>query len=230
MFCAAFIRGYSGFGFSAFSVSAAGLVSNPLLIAPVILLLEAMLFVLQWFSIRKDIAWRRVAALMAGALLGVPVGVIALTSIGIDAARATISIYVLAMCGLLISGWTIRSDAGDTAHVGTGVISGMANAAAIGGLPVAVFLAAQALPVATFRATLLAYFGFLDLWTVPVMAWRGFVTFDTLIVAVICLPIVQAGAWLGGKHFFRTDPQDFRRFAIIVLAVLAAIGLGKSVI
>jgi uncharacterized protein len=38
------------------------------------------------------------------------------------------------------------------------------------------------------------------------------------------------GNWLGGRHFFGTDPQEFRRFAIVLLAGLALLGLGKALI
>jgi uncharacterized protein len=42
------------------------------------------------------------------------------------------------------------------------------------------------------------------------------------------LPVIGLGIWLGGKHFLRTDPQDFRRFAIGLLALLAGFGLVKA--
>ena len=38
------------------------------------------------------------------------------------------------------------------------------------------------------------------------------------------------GIWAGGRHFLATDPQDFRKFAIGLLAVLAVINLVKVVI
>ena len=47
---------------------------------------------------------------------------------------------------------------------------GQANGAAVGGLPVAAFFAAQTMSAATFRDTLIACFTLLDLWTLPVMA------------------------------------------------------------
>jgi uncharacterized membrane protein YfcA len=56
------------------------------------------------------------------------------------------------------------------------------------------------------------------------------VSWDTLRASLLCLPMVFLGNWAGSKHFLNTDPQDFRRFAIGVLAVLAVLGLIKSVI
>jgi uncharacterized membrane protein YfcA len=54
------------------------------------------------------------------------------------------------------------------------------------------------------------------------------VTWDTLWAALFALPLTLLGNWLGGRHFFGTDPQEFRRFAILLLAVLAALGLIRA--
>ena len=42
--------------------------------------------------------------------------------------------------------------------------------------------------------------------------------------------MVFLGNWLGGRHFLNTDPQDFRKFAIGLLAALATMGLVKAVV
>jgi uncharacterized protein len=201
-----------------------------MLFVPVVLLADAFLTVQQARGIRPHIDWRRAGALFAGCLIGVPVGVHALAAVGIDTGRAVISIFVLAMCGLLLLGWRFRGHVGMPGHAGVGVLSGLANGAAVGGLPVAVFFAAQPIPAATFRATLIAYFTLLDLWTLPVMWQAGLITRDTVIATALAFPLLSLGVWLGGRHFLRTEPQNFRRFAILLLAILASLGLLKSVV
>ncbi len=228
IFGAAFVRGYSGFGFAALVVSAASLVTNPLHFVPVVILADTILTAQQARDIRPHIDWRRVITLFIGCLIGVPMGIWALSSVGADAARAIISVYILAMCGLLLTGWTLKRATGDAAHIGTGLVSGLANGAAVGGLPVAVFFAAQTIPAAAFRATLIAYFTLLDLWTIPLMAWQGLIVRDTFIATILGLPLMIGGVWAGSRHFLSAEPQDFRRFAILLLAALATIGLGKS--
>jgi uncharacterized protein len=108
-------------------------------------------------------------------------------------------------------------------------VSGLANAPGMGGLPIAAFFAAQPMPAAVFRATLIAYFPLLDLYSAPLYWWAGLVTWDTLWTSLIALPLTVLGNWLGGRHFLNTDPQDFRRFAIVLLAGLAGLGLVKAV-
>ncbi len=227
---ASFVRGYSGFGFSALIVASSALVTNPLNFVAVVLFCEFGMTVQQWAGVWRDVAWRRVVMLMIGAAVGLPLGLWALTGVGIDAARAVVAVYVLFMCGVMLMGWRITRPQGDAGHLAVGLASGLANAPGMGGLPVATYFTAQGMNAATFRATLIAYFAVLDVYSAPVMWWHGLVTWDTLYAAALSIPIVVLGIWLGGRHFLRTDPRDFRRFAIFLLAGLAAMGLLKSVL
>ncbi len=227
---AAFVRGYSGFGFSALVVAASALVTNPLNFVAVVMFCEFAMTFQQWSGVWRDVAWRRVIALMGGAVLGLPLGLWALTGIGVDGARAVVALYVLSMCAVMLMGWRIKRPHGDLGHLAIGFASGLANAPGMGGLPVATYFTAQSMPAASFRATLIAYFAVLDVYSAPVMWGHGLVTWDTLYAAALSAPIIVLGTWAGGRHFLRTDPQDFRRFAIFLLAGLAAMGLLKSVL
>jgi hypothetical protein len=225
---AAFVRGYSGFGFAALLVSGAALVTDPVALVPAVLICDVLLGAPQWLSIREAIDWRRVGALFVGCLLGVPLGVQAVAAMGPDLARAAIAGWVLLMCGVLLRGWHLRRPAGLAAHGATGIVSGLANGAAVGGLPVAAFFAAQPLPPAAFRATLVAYFLLLDLWTIPVMAREGLMTRGTLALAALGLPVMLLGLHLGSRRFLAAPPEEFRRFAIRALMALALLGLLRA--
>jgi uncharacterized membrane protein YfcA len=228
---AGFVRGYSGFGFSALLIAASSLVTNPLNIVAVVVILETVMSLQHARGAGPDVDWKRVGWLLGGAAIGLPLGLWILTGVSEDTARAVISGYVLVMCGVLLVGWRLAREArGATANGLAGVISGLANAPGMGGLPVAAFFAAQPMPAAVFRATLIAYFPLLDLYSAPLYWLAGLVTWDTLWASLIALPLTLVGNWLGGRHFFGTDPQDFRRFAIVLLAGLAVLGLGKALL
>ncbi|MCX7890528.1 MAG: sulfite exporter TauE/SafE family protein [Rhodobacteraceae bacterium] len=226
---AGFVRGYSGFGYSALVISASSLVTNPLHFVAVVVILETAMSGQAWKGAGPDVDWRRVGFLLAGAAVGMPAGLWALTRMPEDQARAAIAIYVLVMCAVLLAGWRMRAEArGAGANLGAGVVSGLANAPGMGGLPVAAFFAAQPMPAAVFRATLIAFFPLLDLMSAPLYWLAGLVSWDTLRASLWLLPLSFVGNWLGSRHFFGTDPQEFRRFAILLLAVLAALGLGRA--
>jgi hypothetical protein len=228
---AGFVRGYSGFGFSALLIAASSLVTNPLNFVAVVVVLETIMSIQAARGAGPDVDWKRVLWLLGGAAIGLPLGLWILTGISEDAARAMISGYVLVMCLVLLAGWRMASEVrGRAANGFAGVISGLANAPGMGGLPVAAFFAAQPMPASVFRATLIAYFPLLDLYSAPLYWLAGLVSWDTLWASLIALPVTLLGNWLGGRHFFGTDPQDFRRFAILLLAGLAALGLGKALL
>jgi hypothetical protein len=50
------------------------------------------------------------------------------------------------------------------------------------------------------------------------------------VVTLAALPLIGLGTWAGGRHFLNTDPQDFRKFSILLLAGLALLGLLKTVL
>lgn len=230
LFGAAFVRGYSGFGLSALVIAGAALVTDPLHFVPVVLMADVVLTLAQARGIWPHVDWRRVVTMFAGALVGVPAGLAVLAAIGADGTRLAISLFILVMCALLWWGWALRRPVGTGGHVGAGLVSGFANAAGVGGLPVAAFFAAQHLPAAAFRATLIVYFTVMDLWTLPLMGSHGIITKDSFIAVAYGMPLFLLGIHLGGRHFLATQPQEFRRFAIVLLAVLAILGLLKAVI
>jgi uncharacterized protein len=230
IFGAAFVRGYSGFGYSALVITASSLVTGPLNFVAVVVLLEFAMSIQAWRGASAHIDWRRVGYLVGGAIVGLPLGLWALTAISDDAARAIIAGYVLLMCGVLLAGWRMRVEVKGPANLGMGVVSGVANAPGMAGLPVVAFFAAQPMTPQVFRATLIAYFPILDLYSGPVYWYYGLVSWDTFWAALLALPLTILGNWLGGRHFLGTPPQDFRRMAIFLLAGLAALALGKALL
>jgi uncharacterized membrane protein YfcA len=222
---AAFVRGYSGFGFSAIFIACAALVTNPLPLIPVVFLCEIAMTAFQARGIRGHIAWRPVLWLSLGAAVALPFSVAAMLSVGEDTARLVISGVILMMALLLLSGWRLETRIGGLGHGGVGVVSGLCNSAGIGGLPVAAFLSAQPVAAAGFRATMIVYLTALDLMTLPLMWWGGLVTWDTGKAAIMAFPILGLGVWLGGRRFLAATPAAFRRSAVLLLLVLSAMGL-----
>ena len=226
---AAFIRGYSGFGYSAIVIAAAGVVTNPLNFVAAVVILESAMSIQAMRGIGPHIDWRRVWLMLAGAAVGLPLGLWALTGVSETAARGLISGYILLMSGVLLAGCRHGREVRGGGNLFVGLVSGVANAPGMGGLPIAAFFAAQPMAAATFRATLIAYFPLLDLYSAPLYWWHGLIGWHTLRIALAALPLTFLGNWLGSRHFLKTDPGDFRRFAILLLATLAALGLVRAV-
>ena len=222
---AAYVRGYSGFGFSAIFIAFAALVTNPLPLIPVVFACEVLMTVFQARQIRGHVDWRRVLWMLAGAAVALPFSVTVILSVGEQTARVTISAVILIMSLVLLTGWTLKTRIGPVGHGGVGVLSGMCNSAGIGGLPVAAFMSAQPIEAAIFRATMIVYLTGLDMITLPLLWAGGLVTWDTAIAVGLAFPILGLGIWLGSRQFLSASPSTFRRFAVMLLLILAVLGL-----
>ena len=225
---AAYVRGYSGFGFSAIFIACAALLTNPLPLIPVVFACEMLMTVFQARGIRGHIDWRRVFALLGGAAIALPFSVSFILTVGTETARLAVSVIVLVMSLILLSGWTIRRRIAAPGHVGVGVVSGICNSAGVGGLPVAAFMTAQPMAAATFRATMIVYLTCLDFITMPFLWHGGLVTWDTLQCLAMAFPILALGIWLGSRRFTATSPDGVRKFAIYLLLTLAILGLIRA--
>ena len=230
LLCAAFVRGYSGFGFSAIFIAFAALLVNPLPLIPVVFACEMLMTVFQARGIRGHVDWRRVAALLCGAAIALPLSVSFMLSVDSETVRLIVSAIVLVMSLVLLSGWTLQRHIKAPGHAGVGFISGLCNAAGIGGLPVAAFMTAQPMAAQTFRATMIVYLTGLDLITMPFLWHGGLVTIDTVYGLLMAFPILGLGVWLGGRKFSAASPESFRRFAVFLLLSLASLGLLRIIL
>jgi uncharacterized membrane protein YfcA len=227
---AAYVRGYSGFGFSAIFIAFAALVTNPLPLIPVVFACEMLMTVFQARGIRGHVDWRRVLWLLAGAAIALPFSVSVMLSVGEGTARIAISGIIFVLSLVLLSGWTLQRQIGPLGHGGVGIVSGMCNSAGIGGLPVAAFMSAQPMEAAVFRATMIVYLTGLDMITMPLLWAGGLVTWDTVIGLGMAVPLLALGIWLGGRQFLSTTPTSFRRFAVSLLLALSILGLLRALI
>ncbi len=231
VFIAAVVRGYSGFGASAIMVTGLSLVLPPAEVVPIALLLEIVASLGLLTQVWGAVVWRLVRWLSAGAVLGMPLGIALLARVPADPMRVVISILVLGASLLIWFGYRFRSTPGRGHIVGTGIISGLANGvAAVGGLPVVLFLLSTATGAAVSRATLVVYLMLGDIYGTGVAAANGLVTGEVALrTALFAVPLV-AGVALGNRQFLKTSPESFRRFTLLLLIALASLGLIRGLI
>jgi uncharacterized protein len=226
---ASLARGYSGFGFSALLVASWSLVGSPARAVAVALVMEVTASVIQAVSVWRDVPWRRVGLLIAGAVVGTPAGVYVLAVTGERALRLGIAGFIFIAAVALLMGLKLRTRATPAHVAAVGVASGVCNGAvAMGGLPVAVFLTADGASPRALRATVVAYFFLLDLTGLIFLARAGLVTGETFGLAAMSLPVLIVGMWLGAKHFLGATPEGFRRATLVLLIGLAVLGIVKT--
>jgi uncharacterized protein len=222
----AIARGYSGFGFSAILVSSWALVTDPARAVVVALCLEVAASIMQALSVWREIPWKRVGLLMAGAVIGTPAGAYLLAHAPKEPLKLAIGVFVLISAALLLFGFKLKGKSHGSRTAAVGVASGVANGAvAMGGLPVALFLTAEGDLPRQLRASVIAYFFLLDITGLIFLARESVITSEMLSLAVISLPVVALGVWLGGRRFLGTTPDAFRRTTLVMLMAIATIGI-----
>jgi uncharacterized protein len=224
VFGAAVVRGFSGFGFSLLAISGLSLI-YPLqeIIAPIFLMeLAASINLLP--AIWRDIHWKSFAPLIVGTLIGTPIGVWFLSTLPAAPMQMALAAFVLVATGLLWIGYSLKRMPNLPSTVAAGTAAGIANGAfGIGGPPVILFYFASPAGAAAGRASLTAFFFAIDLIGLAFLSGMAdLVGTQSIIRALIFLPALIAGVWIGHRSFKGVDEAKFRK-AVLVLLVLMAI-------
>ena len=222
---AAFVRGFTGFGFSAIFIIFAAQIKNPLPLIPVIFACEIIMTVFQARGIRANADWGKAMMLLIGAAIAIVPAVYVMARLGEDQARLAVSALIFVLSLILLSGWQMKTVLGGGGFLGVGAIAGIANSAGVGGLPVAAFMTAQPIPPAVFRATMIVFLTGLDVMSLPVMAANGLVGAETPFGVILALPFLGVGLWLGTIAYRHSSQGNFRRWVILLLCLLSALNI-----
>ena len=224
VFLAAIVRGFSGFGFSLLAVTALSLIYAPAQIVPSIFMMELVASLNLLPSVWKDVHWRSLVPLSLGCFVATPIGVWALANVPAPPMQLALSIFVLVATALLAMNFALKTMPGPVASTAAGAASGLANGAfGIGGPPVVLFYFAS--PAGNFagRASIIVFFIFTDTIGLINQSIQGLVTWETAQRALIFLPLMLFGVWIGARSFKSVDQALFRKIVLGVLALLATL-------
>lgn len=229
VFLAAIVRGYSGFGFSLLAITSLSLIFAPAQVIPAIFMLEIAASLHMLPAIWRDVHWRSLGFLLAGTIVGTPVGVYFLANVPQAPMTMALAIFVLAATLLLWRGFALKTMPNAPATLAVGAATGMANGAfGIGGPPVILFYFASPAGHAAGRASLVAFFIMTDVTGLLFLARENLVTRESALLALAFLPALAAGVWLGARSFKAADPARFRRIVLAILACLALLTAAKA--
>ncbi|MGH8800399.1 MAG: sulfite exporter TauE/SafE family protein [Casimicrobiaceae bacterium] len=225
------VRGYAGFGLSAFIVAGTSLLLSPQQIVPAAMMLEILASLSLLPSVWRHVAWHWVGPLLAGYAVSVPLGVWCLSVLPEAPLRAVVSAVILTAALAMQAGWHPQWRDTIALRLGTGLVAGfLSGLSAVGGMVVATILFTTPLPAARLRATLVTLF-FLSAWYG--LAWAGvqrLVTGSTVAWAGWLLVPMLVGIAFGRRGFARAAEAQFRRAVLSVLAAVAALGLARALL
>ncbi|MCC7266006.1 MAG: sulfite exporter TauE/SafE family protein [Caulobacteraceae bacterium] len=221
-FCAV-LRGLTGFGFAIAAVPLLSSLVDPRLAVAVAALLQLVIGVLEGPG-----AWRQahrplLSRLLLGAVVGTPLGMIALRLTSPGPQRLVVAVAALIALFVAWRGPRLRSAIVRGNPTTMGVASGLLNGlAAMPGPPaVAYFMSIPLGPTAT-RASLILYFAATALFAVASGLAAGVIGSEAVLLALVSLPALVLGNGLGGLVFRAGGESLFRSAGLAVLAVGAA--------
>lgn len=225
-FVAGLARGMSGFGAAMIFVPFASAVLTPVVAAPVLLITDAVATGGMIAHGLKRCDWGEVGWAMAGALVGLPVGIWILTGSDPMTVRWIVSIAILASLSVMAAGWQYRGPRTRPVVTGVGAFSGvLSGLAQIGGPPMVLYWISSNDEVARIRANLIAFFAVIMATSLLTFAFKGLVTARVLWFAAAAVPGYALGTWLGSLLFPLASAVTYRRIAMGLVALSALVSL-----
>jgi len=222
VFVGAFARGFSGFGSGMIWAGGLSLVLPPLVVVPMIFLLDLAASAHLVPRVWRDMDWRSLRWLLLGTLVATAPGLYLLAALPGDVIRVAIAVVILSATLLLWRGFTLKTIPGAPTAAAAGVASGfIGGATGMGGPPAILFYFFAPISVEVSRASVIGFLFGLDIISAGIASAQGLYTRDVAIWSLaLALPML-AGIVLGNRQFLRTDPARFRRFVLLLLAALS---------
>ena len=219
-------RGFSGFGSALIFMPLASSLAAPRLVAALLLVIDFVAAAPLVPNAWKQADRKATAVMVAGALVGVPLGTWFLSRLDPVTTRWIIFGFVAALLMLLLSGWRYRGKDYAALSIGIGGLSGFCSGLAqTGGPPIVGYWLGRPIAPSIARANILLFFGACDFFSVVSYAFIGLITADALRFACLVGPVYAVGVWLGSRLFGRASEALFRVicYALIAAAVIAGL-------
>jgi uncharacterized protein len=216
-------RGFSGFGSALIFMPLASSLAAPRLIAALLLIIDFIGSLPLLPNAWRHADRKATAVIVAGALVGVPVGTWFLTRLDPVTTRWIISGFVAALLLLLLSGWRYRGEDHATLSVGIGALSGFCSGLAqTGGPPIVGYWLGRPIASDIARANIILFFAAADFFSVVSYAVGGLLSQDASLFSLVVGPVYAIGIRFGTLLFGRASEKLFRGicYALIALAVL----------
>ena len=230
VFFAGLLRGYTGFGFSIAAVPLLSLVMPPAAAVPVVVVLQSLVGLNGLGEAVRLVDRPSIGLMAVGAAVGTPLGVLLLSRLDPDLVRLLIAALVGLAVVVLGCGFRFRVAPSGPKLLLVGLASGLSNGVAgMPGPPVIAFYLASPFASPVARASMIVFFLLTAILAAVSLVPSGLMTGQVLLPAVLGLPLVLAGSWLGGQLFRRGDGARFRPVALAVLGAVATMAAMRAV-
>ncbi|WP_195820729.1 sulfite exporter TauE/SafE family protein [Roseobacter sp. MH60115] len=223
---AGLVRGFAGFGSGMIIMPVAASVLSPVEAVIFMMMAELVGPIPNLPAAWRDGAPRDVGRLMLGAILTIPVGVFCLSYMDTTFFGWVVSICVMVLLVLVMSGWRYKGVLARPMTVATGGLGGfMGGFAGVPGPPVIMLYMSSRLPIAVIRANFLLYLLAFDVVLITTFAVLELFVWKIALLGLLAgIPNIIANV-IGARLFDPTAEVLFRRVAYLIIATSAILGL-----
>jgi uncharacterized protein len=224
-FLGALVAGLSGFAFGLVAASIWLYILTPLQTASLIIAFGLIVQGYAVWKLRHALDWNRLWPLVAGAAVGVPIGVVILTWANPVYVRAGVGVFLVLYSLYALFRPALKPvTAGPAADIGAGFLNGMvAGITGLAGILVTIWCGLRGWPKdqqrAIFQPVAVATFVMTAIW----IGAKGAITTETIRLFLFGLPALLAGTWLGMKLYGRLDEAKFRKLVLVLLLLSGAV-------
>ena len=221
-----------GFGIGVTSIPILLLVLDPQTVVVMVNTVTIPLLALVIFQTRSYIQVRRTLPIAIAGLLGMPIGVLFLSSADAGVLRISITVIIIALTLLVALNPNMAERSVPAPRI-TGpvigfIVSIMLNSLGIGGPLIALFALTQSWHRHSIRGTLALYFLVVEGAGVVGFAVAGLFTMERLVLTGIIVAPVGLGFWVAVLLHRRINEAIFRRLAIVVIILTSLLVLGRE--
>ena len=226
---ASFVLGLAGFGIGLVAMALLPFLMSPVTAIVVLTMYTMVLALVILLPVWRDLRLPRVFDMLAGGLIGTPLGVWVLSTVPVTTLKRLIGVTLVLV--VLLEWAQLRPTrlVGRAWGMGAGVLAGIAGGA-VGtpGPPVILYSTTQGWSPRTFKANLQAFFFVNQAVTLAGYWWAGLVTVEVWRLAGSFALPAAAGAIVGMLCFNHVDQHRFRRivFGLLLISGLALLARG----
>ena len=227
---AAMVSGSSGFAFGLIASAIWLHVLAPSQVVPLVVICSMLVNAALVWRLRGMVRLRLLWPFLAGAMIGVPIGVAALHRLDGHVVRQAVGVVLVAYSLYMFSRpvmpvMRLGAYSGQVADGAIGMLGGfMGGATSLNGIFPTLWCGLRGWSKGDQRGVFQSYVLIVHLMTLAWMGSAGELNASTARNVILCLPALMVGTWLGLRLFHHVSENGFRKL-ILLLFLLSGLAL-----
>jgi uncharacterized membrane protein YfcA len=226
-FVAGLMRGFAGFGSAMLMAPIFAMLFGSADMVVTVVAIELVVSFQLFPEARRHANWQLLTPMSIAACAAMPLGVWLLANIDKNTIITAVSAVIVFFVVLMWTGWRYKGQRSQPATIMVGAVSGaMMATTSVGGPPVLLYLLSGNDPPQVNRANIVTYYFLTQFLLIVIVMASGVAGLEALIRAIILLPVMILGAWVGGRAFHGIgNEQLYRQVALAILFATGVFGV-----